>query len=430
MKPQLNLRIQKDLEGETLPSGAIVQVRSFEESGRSRILHREPVPVSADASHHHAVTVDPGRYEVSAILPSGSVVSRVVEVTETDASVDAALDAGTSPHEWLSWQQWSGNVGGPRSSWMRESGAAPAPAPADIMLARVPADGSAPREKVWGALAARLATLETSTSIDPASILPAEAASLAVHKIPDPEYVAVRLPRGFGAGAERTYLFVTLHGQAMLCAMPWPWMQSDGSGEALVEAVISEQPDSLEGSSWSVRTTVRDHLFAGLLNYFAVGEQQTARELIEPARELLYDKMENPLAATAGAYILVGQWIDESARGLMRQDWMDWVKNLSDWFPWIPDGAILNAWLALRMRGRDPLLDEARSALLEAERRGIPIYSAGVRRLIDGLMLVAGEIRRSGGQDPDVDAALTRARQLAWQIDPGQPFTCVRLWSS
>jgi hypothetical protein len=428
MKPQLNLRIHKFLDGESIESGAIVQVRSMADVGSAPMLHRVDVPVGDDATRHRKLTVEPGRYEVSAVLPSGEFVSRVVDVGEDDENVDAALDAGTSPHEWLSWQQWSGNIADPHS---RQSAPvlAAQPTPADITFIRVPASGAAPREPLWTALADALAELQPAHSIAPDSITPPSASTGFVDVMHDPAYVAVRLPRGVGGGPERAYLFVTLHGQTMLCAMPWPWPQSDHSGEALVETVIAEEMDPLDGPSWSARTIVRDHRVASLLSYFSSGEQRTARELVAPARGLLFGKQMNSLAATAGAYILVGEWIDESTRGTMKHDWMDWVRNLSSWFPWIPDGAILEGWLALRMRGREPNIEQARAALLEAERRGIPLYSAGVRRLVDGLMLIAGTRTRTDTPDPELHAALTRVRQLAWQIDPGQPFTCVRLWA-
>jgi hypothetical protein len=44
-------------------------------------------------------------------------------------------------------------------------------------------------------------------------------------------------------------------------------------------------------------------------------------------------------------------------------------------------------------------------------------------------MLLAGELRQAHKSDPEIDAALARVRRLAWQIDPTEPFTSIRLWA-
>lgn len=438
MKPQLNLRVQKFLDGETLNDGAIVQVRSLNEAGNTGSMQRLSVPVGADESRHLSLSVDPGVYEVSAILPSGETLTRVLDVMEGDVAIDASLDAGRSPHEWLSWQQWSGNIDPPRfspfvetldepSTLLEEISCDPGAA---VSLFSVPSFSKKSREKIWNALSKRLSNLDTGATIDPMALLPASAKEAEITEKLDGSDVVVHLPFGSKTGSNRAYLIVTMHKKSVLCVMPWPWLQSLDRKEVLVEALITGVPDALDGSSWSVRTMVRDEMFAGLLGYFAAGEQGIARELIGPAKELLYYKMNNPLAAVAGAYILIGQWIDDSAKGGMEHDWMEWVRKLNEYHPWLPDGAVLEGWLALRLRGREPQFEQARAALLEAERRGIPVYTAGVRRLTDGLMLVAAEALRRGVKDPEAEAALGRVRRLAWQIDPGQPFTCIRLWNS
>lgn len=236
-------------------------------------------------------------------------------------------------------------------------------------------------------------------------------------------------------GDRRAYLLVRHGAEAILCAMPYPWLQSDGGGEALVEATIAIDEEGLESgpveeSGWSVRPGVRDRHLGSVLSYLSSGEAGSARELIRPARDLLFEKMMNPIAAAGGGYVLVDEWVRDSSQAGSDVRWHSWIDNLSNWFPWLPDGAILQGWLALRRRDHAPDLAKARSALLAAERRGAPLYTAGVRRLSDGLMLLAGEARRTGPPDPEVDDAMARVRRLAWQVDPRQPFTCVRLSSS
>src|SRR5688500_16315355 len=107
MTERVQVRIQKQLDGESIDNGAIVEVRAIGEKGRSRFLERVGVPVGDDPARARALDLEPGRYEFSATLPSGSVVSQTVEVGATPGPLYVALDAGASPHEWLSWQQWS-----------------------------------------------------------------------------------------------------------------------------------------------------------------------------------------------------------------------------------------------------------------------------------------------------------------------------------
>src|SRR5215212_9928596 len=110
MSERVEVRIQKQLDGESIDNGAIVEVRAVGEKGRSRFVQRVGVPVGENPARARGLDLEPGRYEFSATLPSGSIVSQIVDVGATPGPVHVALDAGASPHEWLAWQQWSGNA--------------------------------------------------------------------------------------------------------------------------------------------------------------------------------------------------------------------------------------------------------------------------------------------------------------------------------
>lgn len=428
----VRLRVEKFLEGETVENGALIEIRAVDPDGRSRRVEKVPVPVG-QSGLSRPVDLSPGRYELTAHMPSGELLTETVDLPEQPGYTDIVLTGEPSPHEWFSWQHLFGNVPGRRDfasvvSRAFESQVTFGPSEAiGALAAKLWLVPPAPVDPVWSRLDPWLAQLGPGKPFDPAQVFPPGAEERDVPLLRDPPYAIARLERGvLDVGDRRAYLLVRQGPEAILCPMPYPWQQSDGGGEALVEATIAL--DEEEG--WSVRPGVRDRYVGSVLSYFSSGDAASARELIRPARELLFEKVANPIAAAGGGYVLVDEWIRDSSQSGSDSRWHSWIDNLGNWFPWLPDGAILRGWLALRRRDQPPDLKKARAALLEAEHRGIPFYAAGVRRLSDGLMLLANEARRSGGPDPEIDEAVARVRRLAWQVDPRQVFTCVRLFSS
>jgi len=160
---------------------------------------------------------------------------------------------------------------------------------------------------------------------------------------------------------------------------------------------------------------------ASVFGYLAAGDLPTAARVAETAVDLLYQKVENPLAAAGGAYVLVQQPIDPAKPPV----WVPWLQNLRNWFPWLPDGAILDGWAHLNGIGRPANMKEAAAAFVAAVERGVPFYSAGARLLFEGLTRVdaAGEAARPAGFADAFDFA----RGLALRVDVRQPFTVVRL---
>jgi hypothetical protein len=123
-----------------------------------------------------------------------------------------------------------------------------------------------------------------------------------------------------------------------------------------------------------------------LLGYLTDGSFVTARRigdaLIGDAERLVQQKLGDPSAAAVGGYYLL------RAQKLDRLH--DWTQNLDNWFPWLPDGAVIHAWHLLRQERPD--VERARDRLLEAERRGVPLYTQGLRMLFDGLDLLARKL--------------------------------------
>lgn len=114
-----------------------------------------------------------------------------------------------------------------------------------------------------------------------------------------------------------------------------------------------------------------------LLTNGAIREAKTLSNAAE-AERLLFQKMVNPVTAAIGGYFLLK--IGELER------LHDWANNLANWFPWLPDGAIIHATQLLNKKEKtDSDIDLIRKRLLQAADEGIPVYSEGLRLLEKGL---------------------------------------------
>ena len=160
--------------------------------------------------------------------------------------------------------------------------------------------------------------------------------------------------------------------------------------------------------------TVHDTALSSALAYLTGGMLPTAAKLIAQARDMLFVKFDNPYAAAVGAYILL-----DSRSPDMDQSWMGWIENLHSRFEWLSDSSILYACLQLRL-GR---LDAAREGFKAAFQCGLPLYSKGLTKLVDGLGLFAQE----DSQCADMHKCV---RRVSWRTNVQQIFTVVRLGSS
>ncbi|NIJ54593.1 hypothetical protein [Dyadobacter arcticus] len=128
-------------------------------------------------------------------------------------------------------------------------------------------------------------------------------------------------------------------------------------------------------------TVSTDHFKAEtLIALLTSGKIRQAKKLSNAAEaeELLYQKMVNPVAAAIGGYFLLK--IGELER------LHDWANNLANWFPWLPDGAIIHATQLLNKKEKTKNdIDLIRKRLLQAAGEGVPVYSEGLRLLEKGL---------------------------------------------
>ena len=161
---------------------------------------------------------------------------------------------------------------------------------------------------------------------------------------------------------------------------------------------------------WESGHKTADALFA----YVQRGALDLAREaapaLIEQAESLLVDKGANPIHATIAAYTLLT--IGDTAHG-------SWMANLASLFPFLPDGAIIYGWHLIHTGQAEQAPAQFHAALS----RGLPIYTAGVRLLRDGLNFVAGIHRDDAQLRADADLAY----QIAAAANLDSELTCLRL---
>jgi hypothetical protein len=173
---------------------------------------------------------------------------------------------------------------------------------------------------------------------------------------------------------------------------------------ARVDVTVSARGES----DLDIEVTTQSADAEALLGYLRSGAVDSAHAMAE---SLLQQKLRDPIAATIGGYYLL-----RTAR-LNRLS--DWAPNLSRLFPWLPDGAVINAWQHLhtgRLGGghADQHFATAQQQLLLATQRGIPVYTEGLKLLLDGLRLMRAD---ADGEDHELDAALTFVEPFALAAD-------------
>jgi len=114
-------------------------------------------------------------------------------------------------------------------------------------------------------------------------------------------------------------------------------------------------------------------LVDAVARYVYGGALQEAANVAREAEKLLEQKMADPFGAALGGYALL------RLHELRRLH--DWPTNLANWFPWLPDGAVVageKAALEGNYKG-------AAEYLCEAARRGLPAFADGFSMLVSRL---------------------------------------------
>jgi hypothetical protein len=379
-----------------------------------------------------------GRYVVEAGLPSGQILSEDVDIVNNEATRVEFDLRGSSPFESHMLQYMLGNIepsavyhgpdgyplpnshgsrSFPRPDAARyESTVDQSPGARVFVLPRVE-DGppgiaalNELRQQRPAAASQSLGMLLRSPSA-PVELQPQYAQPLSpIFRLNARTDAEVGHSPGFSHLYQ--YLRVTASGAAYMVTVPWLWRDETGLVRP-VELLLNLR-QAPTGSPVSV--AVRDPDLGGGLGYFASGFLDKAAVLFGNLESIVYGKVNNPLAAAAGGYVLVGT---ETSDRSMR--WDPWLSNLRNWFPELSDGSILWGTRRLRTSRTEAEVDEARTALLEGYSRGLPVFTLGLTWMIDGLSAFPS--------DPECATALQQVRQLCWQVDMSEPFVVLRLGS-
>lgn len=117
------------------------------------------------------------------------------------------------------------------------------------------------------------------------------------------------------------------------------------------------------------------------------GNLQEAATVGGDAEHLLEEKMADPFGAALGGY------------ALLRSGQLDrlhhWPRNLADWFPWLPDGAVI--------AGEEAALEGDHTVAIkyvcDAARRGLPVFGGGLSLLASRLREYSAAPEKAFGEN-------------------------------
>jgi hypothetical protein len=213
-----------------------------------------------------------------------------------------------------------------------------------------------------------------------------------------------------------------------VACIPAIWRRQSDKPAPMTVRYVSEQ---LTGDQRGARVVVEveDPKFRALLQFMQTGDLASSVSLLAQAERALFDKFYNPYAAAAGGYVLTFTgYVD------WNKNWGRWLHNLATHFSDLPDGHVLLANLILQ--GPTPAKEQipgysndnaselALKSVLEAVRRGPPMYRFGLRMLSSNVAILNHLVPADHADRAQLDAAADYVRNLNMRVDRDQPF-CV-----
>ncbi len=448
MSAFLKLEISKLSPRSRAGHGAVVTVRQVAD-GNGRYPDQPfelSVLVEGRESTDRAIALPNGRYRLEARLPGGTVIRTTATLTDGQQSI-VQFDLGSSSHDWLAWQTVSGNVPSADDyerrrrklqylGGRRKNGSPSSDLSIMGLALTLPSNSLAysSAENVEPALVRSQFLSARSTmsgwsdhkEIQPDGVIETDD-TLVLFKVSFNDVPAQWATPLDEKGQPPSRLMMRTEGEdgIDLAFLPAPWLDREG-----VPVEFELLYDLTRSDGYPLRVSVIDSDRAALLSYLGASRMVEAAVAFDASPTKYRDfegqvmvememKRNNPLAAAAAAYVgLV------FPPGDVRRDrWSPWLVNLMNWFPGIPDGAILYARDRIDRAKTDQDLKMALEALVTAFQRGPPYFSAGMRHLLEGLSLFVETADRYGYSKQDIALLHAHVSGIALMTDPSQAFT-------
>jgi hypothetical protein len=278
------------------------------------------------------------RVHVVALLPSGERVQEAVELQGATPTVTLRVGQ-SSPHEWLQWVTPFRSLEHLRPEYTTHS-------------------TRPPRKigQVWLTLWRLNEGRWTAADLTPMAQMRDTGMRQVSLDLPEAPHL---LQIG---GDEVAWRLVSLPpGGAVRVAMT---RRAANDGDSIDLTVGRQRP---------VNELVMDYLSSG-----ATVEAARLAKAWHAADLMLFEKERDPVSAAAGAYLLLKlNRLDARRR---------WVDNLVDWFPYLADGPIVAAALALQRD--DVALNVVRRHIDLAISRGLPVFGLGMSILVETMAAV------------------------------------------
>lgn len=322
--------------------------------------------------------IDPGTYVLRLSLTSGVQTEEVVDVQTGDTTAVRMDLAGISPYETQEWAYMAKSNTGSRLRYMKELVPGPTPTPS--------------------LMACTYRILQFSNGFWIPSEVPGGTLQIDSHGETFEVTLGERMYVLELSGEQIPTLYVGLPPHSRLKCLVKPTTGPQGAVHPLDIAVSTD--------NWASEALI------ALLTAGAMEEAATLTNA-EKAERLLFEKNEDPAAAAVGGYFLLKM----GELGRMH----NWANNLANRFPYLPDGAVIHAWQLLQEKQNTiQHIKTISDRLVEALRRGIPVYTEGFRLLYRGLKMVSSHY---GGQNLLVNTALDIASRYAAVLDWSQETT-------
>lgn len=318
------------------------------------------------------VDLSPGFYLIRARLPSGEDVTAQAVVSAEEPETTVTLHASQSPHEWLAWQHFLGEL--------------PSKTDAAPVQITIPTTWLS----LWEFQHGQWNVLPTDSWLD--------------WQQQDENVIMCQLNQW----RPKRLRMIQVGG----AEIPWRLSALPPTPEPIQILIRpSRNPTALNGGL-VLKVASLDYAAETLAHYLRSGSLKAAdfisQDVVAQAEEQLQNKLQNPMGAAIGGYYLLQTREFEKLH--------NWPNNFANWIDWLPDGAVIHAWQLLYQAGEQGR-PQARERLLQASQRGLPVFPEGLRLLIDGLELFATHAAAAGDSDNEVEQELKKVRHYASAVN-------------